>query len=130
MSRKKQRKPTDGGDSSLTQNPFGALSEQLGDLPAGNVVPPTSRRDRKNTRRGRVDITRETAHRGGKVVTVVSNFQGIGLPEKQELAKQIQKTCAVGGTVKEGRIEIRGDVRDAVKKILEEAGFQPVFAGG
>ena len=91
---------------------------------------PTSRRDRKNTKRGRVDITRETAHRGGKTVTVVSNFQGIGLPEKQDLAKKIQKTCAVGGTVKEGRIEIRGDVRDQVKKILEEAGFQPVFAGG
>lgn len=136
MSRKKKRKPTDGGDRSLTQNPFGGLSEQLGDLPAGSALPPSptdapsSRRDRKNIKRGRVDITRETAHRGGKVVTVVSNFQGIGLPEKQELAKQIQKTCAVGGTVKDGRIEIRGDLRDAVKRVLEEAGFQPVFAGG
>ena len=132
MSRKKKRKSTDGGDS-LTQNPFGALSEQLGDLPAGSASPQaqlTSRRDRKNMKRGRVDIVRETAHRGGKVVTVISNFTGIGLPEKQELAKKIQKTCGVGGTVKNGRIEIRGDLRDVVKKILEEAGFQPVFAGG
>jgi len=129
MSRKKKRKATDGGEA-LTQNPFGGLSEQLGDLPEGTAVKPTSRRDRKNTKRGRVDITRETAHRGGKTVTVVSNFQGIGLAEKQELAKKIQKTCAVGGTVKDGRIEIRGDVREQVKTILEEAGFQPVFAGG
>lgn len=136
MSRKKSRKPTDGGDRSLTQNPFGALSEQLGDLPAGSASSlnatdqATSRRDQKNAKRGRVDIIRETAHRGGKMVTVVANFQGIGLLEKQELAKQIQKTCAVGGTVKDGRIEIRGDLREQVKAILEEAGFQPVFAGG
>jgi len=130
MSRKKERKPTDGGDSSLTQNPFGDLSDKLGNLPAGSMSPPTSRRDRKNTRRGRVDIIRETAHRGGKVVTVVKNFQGIGLPEKQDLAKQIQKICGVGGTVKDGQIEIRGDLREEVKRILEEAGFRPVFAGG
>ena len=131
MSRKKKRKATDGGEA-LTQNPFGGLSEQLGDLPPGEELPaePTSRRDRKNKKRGRVDIVRETAHRGGKVVTVISNFKGIGLPEKQELAKKIQKACAVGGTVKDGKIEIRGDLRDRVKEILEEAGFQPVFAGG
>jgi translation initiation factor 1 len=36
----------------------------------------------------------------------------------------------VGGTVKEGRIEIQGDKREEVKRILTEAGFQPVFAGG
>jgi translation initiation factor 1 len=132
MSRKKKRQPTDGGEG-LTQNPFGALPEQLGNRPAGSASPPpepTSRRDRKNTKRGRVDIVRETAHRGGKIVTVVTNFKGIGLPEKQELAKKIQKTCGVGGTVKDGRIEIRGDLRDQVKEILEGAGFQPVFAGG
>ena len=130
MSRKKQRKATDGGES-LTQNPFGDLSG-LGDLPPGpaSSPEPTSRRERKNTKRGRVDIMRQTAHRGGKAVTVVTNFTGIGLPEKQELAKKMQKACGVGGTVKEGRIEIQGDKREEVKRILEEAGFQPVFAGG
>ncbi len=130
MSRKKKRKSTDSQDE-LVQNPFGALNE-LGDLPEGSIEPPrpTSRRNRKNTSRGRVDIVRETAHRGGKIVTVVSNFKGIGLPEKQELAKKIQKKYGVGGTIKDGRIEIRGDLREEIKEILEEAGFQPVFAGG
>ena len=42
----------------------------------------------------------------------------------------MQKACGVGGTVKEGRIEIQGDKREAVARILAEAGFQPVFAGG
>ncbi len=80
--------------------------------------------------RGRVDILRTTAHRGGKTVTVVKGFIGIGLPEKERLAKAMQKACGVGGTVKEGRIEIQGDKRTEVAKILTDAGFRPVFAGG
>ncbi len=80
--------------------------------------------------RGRVDILRQTAHRGGKAVTVVANFKGIGLPEKERLAREMQKACGTGGTVKDGRIEIQGDKRDEVARILMKAGFQPVFAGG
>lgn len=135
---KKQRISTDGGEG-LTQNPFGAL-EGLGDLPSGPKDSPkaeapaapqkTSKRGKKNMKRGRVDIIRQTAHRGGKAVTVVTNFPPIGLPEKKELAKKMQKACSVGGTVKGGNIEIQGDKRDTVKQILIEAGFQPVFAGG
>jgi len=46
------------------------------------------------------------------------------------LAKAMQRACGVGGTVKEGRIEIQGDNREVVARILTEAGFRPVFAGG
>jgi len=63
-------------------------------------------------------------------VTVVTNFIGIGLPEKEQLAKKMQKTCGTGGTVKNDRIEIQGDKREEVAAILLEAGFKPVFAGG
>ena len=55
---------------------------------------------------------------------------GIGLPEKEKLARQMQKACGTGGTVKEGRIEIQGDQRETVARILADAGFRPVFAGG
>ena len=72
--------------------------------------------------RGRVDIILVKAGRGGKTVTVVQNFVGIGLPEKEKLAKEMQKTCGVGGTVKEGRIEIQGDKREEVARILTKAG--------
>jgi len=106
----------------------GGALDRLGDLPAGPEEK-AARKDR-NTQRGRVDIIRETAHRGGKAVTVVKNFVGIGLPEKQELAKKMQKSFGVGGTVKDGAIVIQGDKRDEIKQILIEAGFQPVFAGG
>jgi translation initiation factor 1 len=130
MSRPK-RIPTDGG-ASFGQQPFAELS--AAGLPAGPAVPltpPLSVRGappRKN--RGRVDIVRQTAHRGGKTVTVVTGFTGIGLPEKEKLAKQMQQACGTGGTVKEGRIEIQGDRREAVARILAGAGFRPVFAGG
>ncbi|WP_411827635.1 translation initiation factor [Luteolibacter sp. AS25] len=130
MSRQKQK-----AAEQQQPNAFGAL-DALGDLPSGPesaapVVPiKTSKRGQKNTNRGRVDITRQTAHRGGKGVTVAKNFTGITLAEKQDLAKKIQKACGVGGTVKDGNIEIQGDKRDEVKRILTEAGFRPVFAGG
>lgn len=120
-------------------NVFGSgVLNALGDLPPGDVQhqpeesapAKTSKRGQKNMNRGRVDIERQTSGRGGKGVTVVKNFKGIGLPEKQGLAKKIQKACGAGGSVKNGNIEIQGDKREDVKRILTEAGFQPVFTGG
>ena len=135
MSRKKKRDATGSGEGPQENHPFGAL-DGLGKLPEGPgdsapVVPvKTSKRGQKNTSRGRVDIVRQTAHRGGKAVTIVKNFTGIALGEKQELAKMMRKACGVGGTVKDGCIEIQGDKREEVKRILTEAGFNPVFSGG
>lgn len=137
MSRNKASKATREAENH-TADPFGALAG-LGHLPPGPesspapapVVPvKTSQRGQKNTNRGRVDIVRQTAHRGGRGVTVARNFTGIGLAEIQELAKKMQKACGTGGTVKDGCIEIQGDKRDEMKRILTEAGFKPVFAGG
>ena len=107
-----------------------AIADCMADLNAGKSQPnpPTAGAPTRN--RGRVDIRRQTGGRGGKTVTVVSGFVGIGLPEKESLAKQMQKICACGGTVKEGRIEIQGDKREEVARILTAAGFRPVFAGG
>ena len=110
------------------QNPFAALDST--GLPPGPENPPAAAPAAPRKNRGRVDILRQTAHRGGKTVTVVKGFIGIGLPEKEQLAKKMQKVCGTGGTVKEGRIEIQGDQREAVARILTEAGFRPVFAGG
>ena len=97
-------------------------------LPGSDAPTPGAQPKKKD--RGRVDIQRQTAHRGGKTVTVIKGFIGIGLPEKEKLARAMQKACGVGGTVKEGRIEIQGDNREAIARILTEAGFRPVFAGG
>ena len=125
---------TDGGGN-LGQNPFAALGG-LGDLPAGPgksepEPPPTpSKRGQPNMNRGRVEIRRLTGGRGGKTVTAASGFKGIGGAELAALAKQMQKSCGAGGTVKSGQIEIQGDKRDQVAAILTKAGFKPVMAGG
>ena len=122
--------PTDGGPG-LSHNPFAALSSE-GLPPAPENSPadsaPTSKPSKKN--RGRVDILRVKAGRGGKTVTVVKNFVGIGLPEKEQLARAMQRACGTGGTVKNGQIEIQGDKREEVARILTAANFRPVFAGG
>lgn len=127
--------PTDGGQN-LGQSPFAALSGA--GLPPGTGTPrPTAtnpaganpvRSPGKN--RGRVDIRRETGGRGGKTVTVVSGFVGIGMPEKEQLMRKMRSACGCGGTVKDGAIEIQGDQRDTIARILTDAGFRPVFAGG
>lgn len=110
------------------ENPFAKLSSA--GLPPGPADLPPHAKKAAPKNRGRVDIIRQKAGRGGKTVTVVTNFVGIGLPEKEKLAREIQKTCGVGGSVKEGRIEIQGDKRAEAARILEAAGFRPVFAGG
>jgi translation initiation factor 1 len=130
--------PTSGGQS-LGQNPFGALSSaglpsiakaSEGASPGRAIArsgtgPTVPKKDR-----GRVDIRRTTAGRGGKTVTVVTGFTGIGLPEKESLAKKMRAACGCGGTVKDGAIEIQGDQRETIARILTEVGFRPVLAGG
>jgi translation initiation factor 1 len=134
----KDKISTDGGQG-LGQNPFGGLSgaglppssSRTIENPKSKIVPSPQGDNRPASRnRGRVDIKRATAGRGGKTVTIVTGFIGIGLPEKESLAKKMRNACGCGGTVKDGDIEIQGDQRDKIAQILTEAGFRPVFAGG
>lgn len=135
----KQRIPTDGASAPLAHHPFGGLAPEAfpaagGRLPVASAAPaqtaPSSKRKQPNRDRGRVDVVRQTAGRGGKTVTVLSGFKGIAAAELQELARTIQRACGVGGTLKSGAIEIQGDQRDRACAALEAAGFRPVRAGG
>ena len=122
--------PTSGGEG-LGHRPFAALDAAgLPHAPAPGPRKPAPLAAPQPKNRGRVDVRREKGGRGGKTVTVVDGFTGIGLPEKEALAKRMRAACGCGGTVKDGRIEIQGDQRDTVARILSEAGFRPVFAGG
>ncbi len=134
--KERKRIPTDS-EPVAWKSPFAALRHVelppavQSELAAPDRPPaPAASALRKPPHRGRVDILRQTAHRGGKTVTVVTGFVGISQAEKEQLAKAMQKACGTGGTVKEGRIEIQGDRRADVARILTEAGFRPVFAGG
>ena len=120
---------TDGGQG-LGQNPFGALSGAGLPVAPQSVTQSAAKKEVPIRNRGRVDIKRTTAGRGGKTVTLVTGFVGIGLPEKESLAKKMRNVCGCGGTVKDGDIEIQGDQREKIAQILSEAGFRPVMAGG
>ena len=132
-----------GGSGPLRQNPFSGLDRLAfpeGDAEGsvftssgGEKSPETLARSKEaqaGKSRGRVDIIRQTAHRGGKTVLVVTNFVGVGRLEKEALARKMRKVAGVGGTVKDGNIEIQGNRREQVAAVLREAGFRPVFAGG
>ncbi len=77
----------------------------------------------------RVKVRREVAGRRGKAVTTVSGVpvDDAGL---RELAGKLKKRCGVGGSVKDGVIEIQGDHRAVVVEILKSEGYAPVLAGG
>jgi translation initiation factor 1 len=78
---------------------------------------------------GRVKVRRETAGRRGKAVTTVS-----GLPVDDDalrvIAGRLKKRCGVGGSAKDGMIELQGDHRTVVVDELRAAGYDVVLAGG
>jgi translation initiation factor 1 len=77
----------------------------------------------------RVKVRRQVAGRRGKAVTTISGVpvNDAGL---KELAGKLKKRCGVGGSVKDGVIEIQGDHRDLVVQMLEAEGYTAVLAGG
>ncbi|MEQ8514402.1 MAG: translation initiation factor Sui1 [Chromatocurvus sp.] len=78
---------------------------------------------------GIVRLHRESKGRGGKAVTII---RGLPLEEAElkALAKQLKQRCGVGGAVKDGAVEIQGDQRDTLKKLLVDAGYRVKIAGG
>lgn len=78
---------------------------------------------------GRVEVRRETAGRRGKAVTTVS---GLPLDDAglRDLAGRMKKRCGVGGSAKNGVIELQGDHRDTIVELLRADGYDVVLAGG
>ncbi|MGZ4269491.1 MAG: stress response translation initiation inhibitor YciH [Solirubrobacteraceae bacterium] len=78
---------------------------------------------------GRVKVKRETSGRRGKAVTTVYDvpLDDAGL---KELAGRLKKRCGVGGSVKDGVVELQGDHRDVVVDVLRAEGYDVVLAGG
>ncbi len=134
MGKKHKKIAVEGGGGDLSTNPFGALESK--GLPEREIAPretqPSSppKQSEKKKSRGRVDVVRQRSAGSGGWTTVAKNFVGISVEEKNALKKTIQKRCGVGGTLKNGAIEIQGDKRDQIREVLESAGFRVVFAGG
>jgi translation initiation factor 1 len=78
---------------------------------------------------GIVRLSRETKGRGGKSVTLVRGVP-LAAAELKTLARALKQRCGVGGSVKDGTIEIQGDQRQILKAELEQRGYQVKLAGG
>ncbi|MBL4278273.1 stress response translation initiation inhibitor YciH [Vibrio fluvialis] len=78
---------------------------------------------------GIVRIHKETKGRKGKGVCIIKGLELDDSPLKL-LAAELKKVCGCGGSVKDGEIEIQGDMRDKIKAILEKKGFKVKLAGG
>ena len=78
---------------------------------------------------GRVKVRREVAGRRGKPVTTIADvpLDDAGL---KQLAGRLKKRCGVGGSAKDGVIELQGDHREAVVELLRADGYDVVLAGG
>ena len=85
-----------------------------------SVTPPTD---------GTVRLFFETKGRGGKGVTVVRGL-GLAEPELAVLGKKLKAACGVGGTAKDGVVELQGDHRDRVLALLQAQGFKSVKKAG
>jgi translation initiation factor 1 len=78
---------------------------------------------------GRVKVRRETSGRRGKTVTTVANVP-VDDDGLRALAGRLKKRCGVGGSAKDGVVELQGDHREVVLEALRAEGFDAVLAGG
>lgn len=92
--RSKEKISTDGQGDSLETNPFAGL-ESAG-LPKGELKPTTEKPTAKLKRsKGRVEVRREKAGRGGKTVTTLREFPThIPLSTLEAMTFELKKICA------------------------------------
>jgi translation initiation factor 1 len=78
---------------------------------------------------GIVRLRLERKGRGGKTVTLI---EGLSLSAEmlKDLAKELKRAVGSGGAIKDGVIEVQGDVRNALKSVLENKGFRVKISGG
>ena len=76
----------------------------------------------------RLRVSLDKRNRGGKMVTLVTGFQGTA-DDLSALGKMLKVKCGVGGSAKEGDIIIQGDWREKVSEILRKEGYTQVKIG-
>jgi len=121
----------DGKDDKIKINPSQqglnpAFSSLLSGVDTSQLREGVDAPPQKGTRKkGRVTLHRETAHRGGKTVIIVRDFESfISAGEIEKLGSSLRKACGCGGTVKNRDIEIQGEHAEKIRTFLRTEGFQ------
>ena len=65
---------------------------------------------------------------GGKIVTLVRGIKPAS--SLVVMARELKKSCGVGGAVKNGDILIQGSHREKIKEILTSKGYSVKLSGG
>lgn len=89
------------------------------DLYPGSGLPSELEELEKEEQRIEVSITKR---RYGKEVTIIKGIEGRRI-DLDDLASDLKKKLACGGTVKDGKIELQGNHIGRVKEALMEQGF-------
>jgi translation initiation factor 1 len=97
--------------------------------PVSRCSCPNKRRQAATPKDGIVRVGRETKGRKGKGVTIVAGLP-LGEVELASLAKELKAKCGAGGSLKQGIIEIQGEHRDTIVRLLHDKGFTVKRAGG
>jgi len=74
-------------------------------------------------------LHRASGGRGGKVVTLVKKLV-LSPDDMKALTTRLKQECGAGGTVKDGMIEIQGERREQIAKVLQKLGYKVKIAGG
>jgi translation initiation factor 1 len=61
--------------------------------------------------------------RNGKPVTLAGTFY-LDEKEAKELLTKLKKSLAVGGTIKDGKLEFQGEHRDRLRELLKKESFK------
>lgn len=122
MAKKKKRLSFD--------EPPGSLNNAFDDLPlAGLSTGPEDSAEEVGTETavdpGGVCLRRETAHRAGKTVVIIGDFESQHTDESiTTLARMLKQHCGTGGTVKQREIHIQGEKAPEITRVLQDLGYR------
>jgi translation initiation factor 1 len=105
-------------------NPFAALRDKLGSLPAGPA--PAKRAEPKGPARAVVRMERKG--RAGKEVTAVEQL-GLPAPELERWLKDLKAALGCGGAVEGDALVLQGDHRKRLAELLAERGVRKITVG-
>ena len=74
-------------------------------------------------------VSLDRKNRKGKVVSLISGFQG-PMQDLKSLEKKLKSLCGTGGSAKVGEILIQGDFRDRIIEALKKEGYGVKRKGG
>lgn len=77
----------------------------------------------------RLRVRLDRKNRGGKTVTLVTEFTGTD-EDLKELGKMLKNKCGTGGSAKDGEIIIQGELKEKVAELLLKAGYTQTKTAG